>query len=343
MRIVVLIRIIVAFAACTALSPLRAESQSTRSVTISVSTAKLRSSASESSSTIKLLNHAEKFTMVGSKRGWVQIRTRRGNLGWLRRDLVTVGKIIPARSTTRLKDTGIRSAKTTTPKATTPKLTRHIKVSVVPLAPAPKRASAQRVVKSKPAMNTEPINPVPVVLSRMENAVADDVLPGLVRPDTSSGTDVVRVKDTIEAKRTSVVNFARSTVSSAVVSPNRSVLMSRANSLRGTPYRFGSSGGGSFDCSGFTSYIFRKVGIRLPRSAAEQFNVGTKVAGSGLRVGDLVFFRNTAGRRGISHVGIFNGKSSFIHASSGGHAVRIDSLKSGYYASHFAGGRRPIR
>ena len=338
-----LIRIIVATAACIVLSPFRAESQSSRSVTISVSTAKLRSSASESSSTIKLLNHAEKFSMVGSKRGWVQIRTRRGNLGWLRRDLVTLGKVIPSSAKPRVKDAAIRSATTTNQKVTTQKLSRHVKVSAAPTTTERKRTNPPRIVIRKSTLGSKAVKSVSTSLRQVEDTVADDVLPGVVHTDNNSDMDVVRVNDTIEAKRTSVLNFARSSVSSAVASPNRSVLMSRANSLRGTPYRFGSSGGGSFDCSGFTSYIFRKVGIRLPRSAAEQFTVGTKVASSGLRVGDLVFFRNTAGRRGISHVGIFNGKSSFIHASSGGHAVRIDSLNSGYYASHFAGGRRPIR
>lgn len=115
-------------------------------------------------------------------------------------------------------------------------------------------------------------------------------------------------------------------------------LIRMALSYRGAPYRYGASNGRSFDCSGFTSYIYRKQGISLPHNAAAQFQRGRSVAKSHLQAGDLVFFR-TRGRR-ISHVGIYIGNSQFVHASSGGGRVRVDTIASGYYQKRYAGARR---
>jgi cell wall-associated NlpC family hydrolase len=121
--------------------------------------------------------------------------------------------------------------------------------------------------------------------------------------------------------------------------PSRnSGLVRTALSYRGAPYRYGASNGRSFDCSGFTSYIFRKQGINLPHNAASQFQRGHAVAKGDLRTGDLVFFR-TRGKR-ISHVGIYIGNSQFVHASSGGRQVKVDTIASGYYKQRYAGARR---
>jgi cell wall-associated NlpC family hydrolase len=111
-----------------------------------------------------------------------------------------------------------------------------------------------------------------------------------------------------------------------------------AYAYRGTPYHYGGSSRRGFDCSGFTSYVYGRKGVSLPHSAAEQFQNGRKVSGSQIKPGDLVFFHTT--RRGISHVGIYAGDGKFVHASSGGGSVRVDSLNSGYYKNRFRGARR---
>lgn len=107
---------------------------------------------------------------------------------------------------------------------------------------------------------------------------------------------------------------------------------------RGIRYRYTGSTPRGFDCSGFTSYVYRKKGVSLPHSAAEQYGHGQKVSGSSMKPGDLVFFSTT--RRGISHVGIYAGDGKFVHASSGGGRVRVDTLRSGYYSQRFRGARR---
>lgn len=111
-----------------------------------------------------------------------------------------------------------------------------------------------------------------------------------------------------------------------------------AYAYRGVPYRYGGTGRSGFDCSGFTSHVYGNKGVALPHSAAEQYHRGAKVARKGMKAGDLVFFSTT--RRGISHVGIYAGNGKFVHASSGGGRVRVDTLDSGYYRSRFRGARR---
>ncbi|TJY38970.1 NlpC/P60 family protein [Cohnella pontilimi] len=109
--------------------------------------------------------------------------------------------------------------------------------------------------------------------------------------------------------------------------------------LIGIDYDYGGTTTSGFDCSGFTGYVFKKLGVELPRSSREQFAVGKKVARDDLRPGDLVFF-NTNGS-GVSHVGIYVGQNKFAHASTS-KGVTITSLSESYYAKRYLGARRVL-
>lgn len=117
-------------------------------------------------------------------------------------------------------------------------------------------------------------------------------------------------------------------------------IISYAKKYLGVDYNFGSASPNEFDCSGFTMYVFRTVGISLPHSAAAQSNIGHTVSRNNLEPGDLVFFHTTG--TGISHVGIYLGNGNFIHASSGAGHVTTSSLSKPFYASRFRGGARII-
>ena len=112
-----------------------------------------------------------------------------------------------------------------------------------------------------------------------------------------------------------------------------------AKQYLGTPYVYGGNGPNSFDCSGYTSYVYRHFGYTLNRTASGQLSNGTSVSKSELQPGDLVFFRyNTS--KAASHVGIYIGGGQFIHASTNTYTVKIDTLTSGHYANVYVGARR---
>lgn len=121
-----------------------------------------------------------------------------------------------------------------------------------------------------------------------------------------------------------------------------SSILQTAATYRGTPYRYGRSDRSGTDCSGYTTQVFRKHGVKLPRTSSEQSKVGQKVDKTGLKEGDLVFFKTTRGRR-VGHVGIYVGSGKFIHASSGGGKVQVNSLSDGYYNRRFVGARRVVK
>ena len=95
-------------------------------------------------------------------------------------------------------------------------------------------------------------------------------------------------------------------------------VMSAGNSLKGVRYRAGGSTPRGFDCSGFTMYVFRKVGVKLPHSATGQMHKAHRISRSSARKGDLVFFRS-GGR--AYHVGIYAGGNKVLHSPRPGGRV----------------------
>ncbi len=113
-----------------------------------------------------------------------------------------------------------------------------------------------------------------------------------------------------------------------------------------TPYRYGSAGDSSFDCSGFTSYVYRNFGYNLSRSSSEQAEQFASVPRSQLKKGDLVFFSGRKRSKRVGHVGIVvgtngDGNFDFIHASvqSG---VIISNSDEAYYQRRFIKANRVV-
>lgn len=114
-------------------------------------------------------------------------------------------------------------------------------------------------------------------------------------------------------------------------------LLNIAMRFGGVPYVWGGETPAGFDCSGFVQYVFRQVGVNLPRTADVQYELGRKVLRSELQPGDLVFFETY--EPGASHDGIYVGGGNFIGAnvSTG---VAIVSLGDPYWSSKYIGARR---
>ncbi len=152
-------------------------------------------------------------------------------------------------------------------------------------------------------------------LSKMKSAAADVI--STLQPDLSLTS--AKLKSTGD-KASEVLNYALSMV--------------------GVKYKYGgSSAATGFDCSGFVSHVFSEIAdYTLPRNSEAIATQGVKVAISHLVAGDLVFF-NTRSRKN-SHVGIYLGNNSFVHAPSRGKRVEIVDMKIPYWEKHFNGARR---
>ncbi|HEY5593041.1 MAG TPA: LysM peptidoglycan-binding domain-containing protein [Paludibacter sp.] len=112
------------------------------------------------------------------------------------------------------------------------------------------------------------------------------------------------------------------------------------------PYRYGSPGTDSFDCSGFTSFVYRNFGYTLQRSSADQALQFDSVDRRQLKMGDLVFFSGRSRSKRVGHVGIVtkakeNGQFEFIHAAvhSG---VTISNSEEAYYTKRYIKAKRVI-
>lgn len=113
-----------------------------------------------------------------------------------------------------------------------------------------------------------------------------------------------------------------------------------------TPYRYGSNGNNGFDCSGFTSYVYRNFGYNLPRTSASQAVQYSTIPKTELLPGDLVFFQGRKRNGRVGHVGIVtepkkDGTFDFIHASVN-IGVTITNSQTPYYSQRFVKAARVV-
>ena len=144
---------------------------------------------------------------------------------------------------------------------------------------------------------------------------------------------IEEVNNAIESAKVKVEDL-EAQQAAAIVTPNRgqgsasgNAIVSYAYQFIGTPYVYGATGPNSFDCSGFTSYVYRNAaGIDITRTTYSQIGVGTPVSYGDLQPGDLVF------TYGADHVGIYVGGGQYIHAPQPGDSVKVSPVTSFYAA-----------
>ena len=177
-----------------------------------------------------------------------------------------------------------------------------------------------------PALAFEPVDNAQPAATAATQAPLDAVAPvDLASPDN--------------APLAAQIAALRDAQHSPTASTRIKTVLQRAFALLGTPYRWGgTSPERGFDCSGLVGYVFRTIGIDLPRVSRAMANEGTAVADrSALAEGDLVFF----GKRGrVDHVGIYIGEGKFLHAPRTGRDVTVSSLTTGYWSQKYLEARR---
>lgn len=155
--------------------------------------------------------------------------------------------------------------------------------------------------------------------------------------DSASSNTTVTVTESNRSNNTSNSNSSNSSntqtstsgsTSTVTGSASAQAIIAEAKKYLGVPYVWGGSTPSGFDCSGFTSYVFRKSGISLPRTSRAQQNIGTQVSLSNVQPGDLVFMGKPA-----YHVGIYIGGGQWIHAPQTGDVVKIASFNPSKFSS----------
>ncbi|MCG8542113.1 MAG: SH3 domain-containing protein [Clostridia bacterium] len=323
----------------------------------------IRKTASIKSEVVNQTSLGETVEILSHERNWYLINTSSGAKGWILNDLVAAneekdpikkGIITTDKLNIRKEPTTNSNILNTFPKG------REVTIIgiqeswyQIAIGESEKGWIYSQYVKIKPNYSRGNITGTNVNL-RKENSIHSGILDKL-NPEfdihiknysngwynilTHKGQEGWVNKDFL---RVSLGNNIENTVSR---STNRRALkiVQEAKKLLGIPYRYGGNGPSSFDCSGFTSYVFKRYGIKLPRTSRSQAKVGIKVSRSKLQIGDMVFFDTSGAYNGvITHVGIYIGNGQFIHSSSGKRAkkVVISPLNTGYYNGKFVTARR---
>jgi len=129
---------------------------------------------------------------------------------------------------------------------------------------------------------------------------------------------------------------SQQTNGSAVVTqhPARNLMTKIANSTIGVPYKWGGNNPQQgFDCSGLMSYVHKNaLGMKIPRTAAQQRDNSRTISYTQLQPGDMLFFKTG---KTSNHVGVYVGNRKFVHAASGSKHVKVASMDSSYWHKRF--------
>lgn len=196
-------------------------------------------------------------------------------------------------------------------------------------------------------------------LKRLNNLTNKRVKAGkilVLREETAAEEPPLRTAKKLQLRHSDLFNekdYEQSLSELAELDPDQQVDLKKSTELKldsikelkksaygflGTRYRFGGSSKDGIDCSSFVQKVFSELEVSLPRTAREQYSIGTEVAPGDLQKGDLIFFRTYASYP--SHVGIYLGNNKMIHASSRDRRVVISPMNTYYFRSRFIGAKR---
>ena len=270
----------------------------------------------------------ETVTITEIMNGWVCVETQTTK-GWLRKDKLKTNE--PE------KVEGQQEEQQEQPAEETPIKTQYINSTTVNVR---QEANTSSAIVTTVALNTE------VQVYSEENGwskVKVNNVDGYISSSLLSDTKKETSRSQTTSRKSSSTKTNKTTTEAATTnvpaSGNGSAIVATAKQYLGYKYVYGgSSPSTGFDCSGFTSYVFKQHGITLSRTSAGQYGNGVAVSRANLQPGDLVMF----GKSSITHVAIYIGGGQIIHASTPSTGVRIDSLSTGYYNNNYYGARRIV-
>ena len=277
----------------------------------------------------------EEVTVIEEINGWVCIEKETAK-GWIRADKLM---------TKEEKEAQEQAAKEAEKQAQTVQKTMYIAETRVNLRKEPNQESeslAKLTLNTQVDVYSEENGWSRVKVNGTEGYILSSLLSDTKKEEktTSRGATTSRKAQTPTKTETNTEKKKQETSSNPPVSGKGSTVVETAKKYLGAKYVYGASGPNSFDCSGFTSYVFKLHGVSLSRTAKGQYSNGTAVSRANLQPGDLVMFGPSAS--GINHVGIYIGGGKIIHAENPSSGVTIDTINSGYYNKNYVGARRVI-
>lgn len=164
-------------------------------------------------------------------------------------------------------------------------------------------------------------------ISQLRNIRDNQIKSGIVKEEINAKIEAAQSKvSQLQAAIDAQNSASKPNRGDSTVSATGNAIVDYAYQFLGCDYVYGATGPSTFDCSGFTQYVFRNAaGVSLPRITYEQINVGTPVSYNDLQPGDLVFPHT-------GHVGIYVGNGQMIHAPSTGDVVKVSSVYKFYTA-----------
>lgn len=271
--------------------------------------------------------------------GWACVETQTTK-GWLRKDKLK--KDEPVQEVA--EEPTVEETPQEAPAQETPIKTQYVNSTTVNVR---QEANTSSTIVTTVALNTEvqvyseENGWSKVKVNNVDGYISSSLLSNNKQETSRSQSTSRRTSSTKTTTNTTSQATAQTTAQTTTVpaSGNGSAIVATAKQYLGSKYTYGgSSPSTGFDCSGFTSYIFKQHGISLNRTAAAQYSNGVAVSRANLQPGDLVMF----GKSGINHVAIYIGGGQIIHASTPSTGVRIDSLSTGYYNNNYVGARRVL-
>ena len=274
------------------------------------SSVNFRSAPNTSSTSYGELKNGTKVNVVGVSSGWYKV-TYNGKTGYIHPDYITLAS----------SSAGTAIAPSNTVTSTT---------------------GTAGTVKCSSSVNLRSeANTSSSILAELKNGTKITVVStanGWCKVTCSGKTGYISADYLVTASSGTAISPSN-TAASVSISAKRQSVLNYAAQFLGVPYVYGGSTPSGFDCSGFTSYVFKNTVGSIPRVAQAQYDATTRVSRDDLLPGDLVFFGSSTSS--ISHVGIYVGSNQFIHAPSTGDVVKYSSL-TGSYATRYQGAGRVI-
>lgn len=294
---------------------------------VNVSSAYVRKDASKSAEILTSLYLNDEVTILNEKDDWYEIKLPDGT-GYIFAELVSD-------KSTEVTSRGSVS-RTATTKTDSTSSEKVIKTGYV---------NATAVNVRKEASTSSSI--LTTLKQKAEVSILQD-LSGWYKVKISDGTGYVSKQYIVDSldkvvvkKQTTTPTQTSQSSATGTASATAQDVVAFAKKYVGYKYVYGGSGPTTFDCSGFTMYVFKQFGVSLPHNARTQANYGKYVSKSNLQPGDLLIFNNSS-NTSIGHAGIYIGNGKFVHAANSKTGVTTSSINSGYYSIRFVEGRRLV-